>query len=112
MKWCRPAAGRALALVVHAMLPVSAGLLIDAKRMADASGLAVTIELADVPTVGDPIEAVTAGDDYELLFAGPPNGALPVPAARIGRFAEGHGLSLTKAGSTIPLPPSLGWLHG
>jgi thiamine-monophosphate kinase len=104
--------GRALAPIVHAMMDVSDGLLIDAKRMADASGLAVTIDLADVPVAGDPIEAVTAGDDYELLFAAPPNGALPVPAARIGRFADGQGLNLTKAGKTIPLPPSLGWLHG
>jgi thiamine-monophosphate kinase len=107
----RLAEGRALAPVVHAMMDVSDGLLIDAKRMADASGLAVAIDLAAVPAVGNPLEAATAGDDYELLFAAAPDAALPVPAARIGHFTPGQGLSLTEAGSPVPLPPSLGWLH-
>jgi len=108
----RLAEGRVLAPLVHAMMDVSDGLLIDAKRMADASGLVVAIDLADVPTVGDPLKAVTAGDDYELLFAAPPHAPLPVSAARIGSFEVGQGLSLTKAGKAIPLPASLGWLHG
>jgi len=107
----RLAEGRALAPVVHAMMDVSDGLLIDARRMADASGLAVTIDLAAVPTAGDAIAAVTAGDDYELLFAAAPDLALPVPAARIGRFEEGSGLTLTRGGESIALPPVLGWVH-
>ncbi|MET0307286.1 MAG: thiamine-phosphate kinase, partial [Sphingomonas sp.] len=45
----RLAEGRALAPLVHAMMDVSDGLLIDAGRMAAASGLVVTIELSDVP---------------------------------------------------------------
>jgi thiamine-monophosphate kinase len=107
----RLAEGRALAPLVHAMMDVSDGLLIDAKRMADASGLAVTIDLGAVPVVGEPIEAVTAGDDYELIFAAPADLALPVPATPIGHFAAGAGLGLTRRGSAVPLPPSLGWLH-
>ena len=43
------AEGRALAPVVHAMMDVSDGLLIDARRMAAASGLAVYISLEHVP---------------------------------------------------------------
>ncbi|MBA2920751.1 thiamine-phosphate kinase [Sphingomonas sp. MAH-20] len=108
----RLAEGRALAPLVHAMMDVSDGLLIDAKRMADASGLAVSIDLAAVPVSGDPLDAVVAGDDYELLFAVPTDATLPVPSTRIGHFEEGLGLSLTKAGIAVPLPPSLGWLHG
>ena len=108
----RMAEGRALAPLVNAMMDVSDGLLIDAKRMADASGLALTIDLDAVPVAGDPIQAVTAGDDYELLFAAPPDAALPVPAARIGRFVPGQGLGLMSGDRPIPLPPSLGWLHG
>jgi thiamine-monophosphate kinase len=108
----RLAEGRALAPLVQAMMDVSDGLLIDAKRMADASGLAVSIDLAAVPVSGDPLDAVVAGDDYELLFAAPADATLPVSAARIGHFEEGLGLSLTKAGIAVPLPPSLGWLHG
>lgn len=103
--------GRALAPLVHAMMDVSDGLLIDAKRMADASGLALSIDLAAVPVDGDALTAVTAGDDYELLFAAPPEIALPVAATRIGHFAPGQGLTLTHHGAPIPLPPSLGWTH-
>jgi thiamine-monophosphate kinase len=92
--------GRALAPIVHAMMDVSDGLLIDAARMAEASGLAVTIDLDNVPVAGDPFAAVTAGDDYELLFAARA-GPLPVAATRIGSFAEGQGLALNQSGSPI-----------
>ncbi len=102
--------GRALAPLVHAMMDVSDGLLIDASRMAEASGLAVTIDLDSVPVAGDPLTAITVGDDYELLFAVPPV-PLPVPATRIGVFAEGLGLTLTHAGTPIALPDRLGWTH-
>jgi thiamine-monophosphate kinase len=107
----RLAEGRVLAPLVHAMMDVSDGLLIDAKRMAEASGLAVMIDLAAVPTAGYALEAVVAGDDYELLFAAAPDQALPVAAARIGHFVSGEGLALMNNGSPVPLPPSLGWLH-
>lgn len=106
----RIAEGRALAPNVHAMMDVSDGLLIDASRMADASGLAVTIDLDTVPVAGEALAAVTAGDDYELLFAAP-EGSLPVPAARIGSFAPGAGLTLVRAGVPVALPPRLGWTH-
>ena len=106
----RLAEGRALAPHVHAMMDVSDGLLIDAARMAEASGLAVTIELGAVPVAGDPMDAVTAGDDYELLFAAdtPPS----VEAVPIGRFLDGAGLTLTNGGQPAPLPARLGWTHG
>lgn len=107
----RLAEGRALAPMVHAMMDVSDGLLIDARRMAEASGLAVSIRLDAVPAAGDPIEAVTAGDDYELLFAAPADLTLPVPATRIGIFSDGRGLNLLANRAPIPLPPKLGWLH-
>ncbi len=104
--------GRTLAPLVHAMMDVSDGLLIDAQRMAAASGLALEINLDLVPVVGERMTAVTAGDDYELLFAAPDGFACPVPATRIGTFAEGSGLSLRDATGTIPLPERLGWQHG
>jgi thiamine-monophosphate kinase len=108
----RLAEGRVLAQLVHAMMDVSDGLLIDAARMAEASGLALAIDLDAVPVAGDPLEAVTAGDDYELLFAAPPEAALPVAAARIGRLEAGHGLRLSRGGKEVPLPARLGWTHG
>lgn len=106
----RLAEGQALAPLVHAMMDISDGLLIDAARMAEASSLAVIIDLDAVPVCGDPQTAVTAGDDYELLFAAP-EGPLPVAATPIGRFAPGAGLTLTRSGDPIPLPDRLGWEH-
>jgi thiamine-monophosphate kinase len=106
----RLAEGRALASFVHAMMDVSDGLLIDAARMAEASGLRVVIDLDAVPVAGDPLEAITAGDDYELLCAAPA-GALPAELSCIGWFEAGKGLRLTRSGLDIPLPERLGWVH-
>ncbi|MFD1034662.1 thiamine-phosphate kinase [Sphingomonas hankookensis] len=112
----RLAEGQALAPHVHAMMDVSDGLLIDARRMAAASGLAVTIDLASVPLSDalqafghDAMTAATAGDDYELLFAC--DGEPPVAATRIGGFVEGEGLHLLQNGHPIPLPDRLGYQH-
>ena len=115
----RLADGRVLAPLASAMMDVSDGLLIDAARMAAASGLAVSIDLAAVPLSqdyrafsGDTMAAVTAGDDYELLFAMPDDCVPPVPATRIGSFSTGKGLRLHDAARTVPLPASLGFEHG
>jgi thiamine-monophosphate kinase len=118
----RIAEGRALAPLVHAMMDVSDGLLIDAQRMALASGLAVSIDVAEIPLsasyrayVGEDrwarIEAATAGDDYQLLFAAPADFASPVPVTRVGSFAEGSGLTLTDHGRSIAPPTKLGFQH-
>ncbi|MET4897217.1 thiamine-phosphate kinase [Sphingomonadaceae bacterium jetA1] len=115
--------GRALAPVVQAMMDVSDGVLIDARRMAQASGVAVTIDLDAIPLSpaarafgGEDrparLAAATAGDDYELLFALAPDRTPPVPATRIGRFGAGQGLTLTDAKGPVPLPRHLGFQHG
>lgn len=112
-------AGRALAPLVTAMADVSDGLLIDAARIAEASGLAVSIDLDAVPRSAEAIElagddraarlaAVTAGDDYALIAAAP--GPLP-GAVRIGTFSAGAGLSLHDTAGAVPLPARLGWTH-
>lgn len=118
----RIALGRILAPKVRAMMDVSDGLLIDASRMAAASGLAVAIDLAAVPLSqayrvfrGDDraarLAAATAGDDYQLLFAAAPGFAPDVPATRIGAFAAGNGLALHDAGAPLALPARLGFEH-
>jgi thiamine-monophosphate kinase len=124
-------AGQRLAPLVTAMIDVSDGLLIDASRVADASGLAARIDLESIPlsqallaASGDGLEArmaaATAGDDYELLFAAAPGMAaeilalqdsLGLPLSRIGELTEGSGLRLTLAGEPVALPPRLGWMH-
>lgn len=109
--------GRLLAPHAHAMMDVSDGLLIDAARMAAASALAVTIDLAAIPLSpayrawsGDRLAAATAGDDYQLLLAAAPG--LAGPVTPIGSFAAGAGLALTDRGRPVPLPATLGFEHG
>ena len=67
------------------------------------------------------LEAATAGDDYELLFAARPDAApnvlalaeeIGLPFSRIGRFEAGAGLTLTERGAPVPLPETLGFEHG
>lgn len=108
----RLAEGKALAPIVRAIMDVSDGLLIDAQRMAMASNLALTIDLDAVPHVGDLMTAITAGDDYELLFAAAPDTVLPVAATRIGTFRAGTGLTLHNSTGRVALPETLGYTHG
>jgi thiamine-monophosphate kinase len=124
-------AGQRLAPMVAAMMDVSDGLLIDSSRLAQASSVAVEIDLASLPLseaflalAGGGREArlaaATAGDDYELLFAAAPERTaaisalqdeLGLPLRRVGVLAEGSGLSLTDSGEPVPLPERLGWVH-
>ena len=121
-------AGQRLAPIVSAMMDVSDGLLIDASRMAAASGCAIGIALDTLPlsdaflaACGEArLDAATAGDDYELLFAAGPERApavlaladeLGLPFSRIGACAAGAGLALSQTGAPVPLPPRLGFEH-
>ncbi len=118
----RLAAGGRLAPYVSAMMDVSDGLLIDAARMAAASGVSLLIDLSQVPLAPgvERSAAITGGDDYELLFTMPEAGGgfvhrlsdeLGLPFARIGVAAGGTGLALTEDGRPVPLPDRLGWEH-
>jgi thiamine-monophosphate kinase len=119
----RLALGQAIAAMVTAMADVSDGLLIDAGRIAAASGQAIHIDLEAVPLSdalramrGDDLparlEAASAGDDYELLFTAPP-GAIDDPrVTRIGYVGAGEGLTLSHHGQPVPLPTRLGYEHG
>jgi thiamine-monophosphate kinase len=119
------AEGRALAPLAHAMADVSDGLLIDAARIATASGLAVAIDLGAVPRsaalsahAGEDrvarLSATTAGDDYALILAASSNAATAIAAlgaTRIGTFTGGTGLSLYDRDGAISLPGRLGYEH-
>lgn len=118
----RMAEGRALAPLVSAMMDLSDGLLIDAERMAAASGCALRIDLDAVPLSaafraarGEDrdarIFAASAGDDYELLCALPADVVPPVPATRVGAFRAGAGLDLIDRAGQVPLPARRGWTH-
>ncbi|WP_448659735.1 thiamine-phosphate kinase [Sphingomonas sp. CJ99] len=111
------AEGQALAPRVSAMMDVSDGLLIDAARMAQASGLSVSIDSAAVPFAdalrgADPLmqaEALRWGDDYALLFAAAEGAALPPGLHRIGRFAERGSDTVLLDGRAVDGP--LGYQH-
>lgn len=107
--------GQALAPLVTAMMDVSDGLLLDATRMAKASGVTIALDPASIPLPpGLPPErtrdALSWGDDYELLFTLPAGQAPPCAAIRIGevRPRTAHPLLL---GETPPEGP-LGYEHG
>lgn len=111
--------GRALAPLVTAMMDVSDGLLLDAQRLAQASGVTIAIESSAVPLpaaiMGDTglsARAMRWGDDYELLFT-LPSGVEPSIAAR--RIGAVHGLGahhLLIDGAAPDASQPLGWEHG
>ncbi|MDE2412759.1 MAG: thiamine-phosphate kinase [Sphingomonadales bacterium] len=83
--------GWALAPLVTAMMDVSDGLLLDASRMAEASGVTLAIDRATVPIAMPEArrdEALRWGDDYQLLFTLPAGVESPVAATRIGVARE------------------------
>jgi thiamine-monophosphate kinase len=124
------AVGQALAPLANAMMDVSDGLLLDASRMAEASGAKAVIDLDSLPLSRAFVAergagrqarlfAATGGDDYALLAALDPETdplGLPLPSgttiARIGTLsADGPTLSLVSGGSPVPLPKRLGFEH-
>ncbi len=106
----RLALGQALQSGATACLDVSDGLVADAGHLADASGVALEIELSQIPiseaaqrTECDPVDLITSGDDYELLFtcASSKHDALKtlakqlhLPLTIIGCVVDGAGVSV------------------
>jgi thiamine-monophosphate kinase len=99
--------GRALAAAgVHAMLDLSDGLALDARRLAEASGVRLELDTTALPVapatadvarqLGVPAAelAATGGEDYELLFC-----------AAEGTAAEG----VTWIGRATAGVPGVGW---
>ncbi len=123
-------AGRVLAPHASAMMDVSDGLLLDARRMAEASECAALIDLDELPLSkeflrlsGDSLEsrlfAGTGGDDYALLAALPSEidaATLSLPSgttiARIGSLEAGDPvIRLLSGGRPIEVPEKLGYEH-
>jgi thiamine-monophosphate kinase len=122
--------GQALAPTAHAMMDVSDGLLLDAQRMAEASGCAMSIKLDALPlsrafiaergnSVQARLFAATGGDDYALLAALPPSvdpSTLSLPErttiACIGSLEAGPpSIRLFSEGAPVEPPEKLGFEH-
>lgn len=108
------AEGRALGPTVSAMMDVSDGLLLDAWRMAKASGVSYRLnpELIPVADSARMDECLRWGDDYELLFTAKADIAPPVPASLIGKVEALGQAPLYLGGTALDEPGSLGYRHG
>jgi thiamine-monophosphate kinase len=123
--------GSMLIGIVHAMIDVSDGLIADLGHVCETSGVAATVELPLLPlspaarALVDRDPAIlptlaTGGDDYELLFAAPPeedeeiaslSRSLGLPITRIGAIEAGDGVRLLDAaGKEVPIDAA-GWRH-
>ena len=123
--------GTRLPGIAHAMIDVSDGLLADLGHICETSGVAATVELELLP-LSAAAQAVVAedaalraslaagGDDYELLFAAPPEAAseiaalgqsLGLPVAEIGRFEPGEGVRLVDGSGREIRVAAAGWQH-
>jgi thiamine-monophosphate kinase len=114
----RPAAllaeGQALAPHVGAMMDVSDGLLLDAARMARASGVTLAIDGGAVPIAapeGRRGDALRWGDDYQLLFTLPAGLQPPVAAAPIGEAREPGSTPLILDDQALGEADGLGFEH-
>jgi thiamine-monophosphate kinase len=106
------AEGEALAPIVTAMMDISDGLLLDASRMAEASGVTISLLSPDVPIAvpeGRRGDALRWGEDYELLFTLPAGVEPTVSAWRVGEVIELSRTSLLLDGNPPERP--LGYEH-
>ncbi|HEY0266085.1 MAG TPA: AIR synthase-related protein, partial [Rhizomicrobium sp.] len=102
---------QALRGIAHASVDVSDGLIADLGHVALSSKVRIVVEGERVP-VSAPLKAlwggnavrraVTAGDDYQIAFTGPPG--LEGPFTRIGHVEAGEGVGFTLKGAEVVLP--------
>jgi thiamine-monophosphate kinase len=120
--------GRALRGRASAAMDVSDGLLGDLGKLCEASGVGAGLDLECLPISpelarrlprGECERLVLAGgDDYELLFTLPAEGAASIEAAlapacrvhRIGRIEDGRGVRCLRGGRPVSVP-AVGYDH-
>ncbi len=116
--------GKLLAGEVSAMIDVSDGIVIDLKRILEASSVGGTLYAENIPLGGrmrdtcvrhglDPLElALTGGEDYVLMFTIPPEaearlresfGALDFDVHIIGEVTADPGLAILHNGAPLTL---------
>ncbi len=106
--------GLALAPIVSAMMDVSDGLLLDASRMAKASGVTLDLDTAqmDIADRSRLMECLSWGDDYALLFTCDAGLTPPVSASLIGSVIDAGAAPILIDGAPPPPNQRLGYTHG
>jgi thiamine-monophosphate kinase len=110
------AMAKQVAQIARASMDVSDGLLIDASRLAEASGCGVRLDLDHVPLARPTddldkiLEQCTAGDDYKILMTAEPEVSIP-GFTKFGMLTESRGLKLAYRESCVNLPSTLGFEH-
>jgi thiamine-monophosphate kinase len=103
---------------------VSDGLVADARHLARASGVRLTLDLEQIPlsrgaatwleAQDDPTAALirlaTGGDDYEIICTVPPDVSKPAGFTAIGDVSVGEGVSVRMGGRFVD-PGHGGWRH-
>ena len=110
------ALGLALRGKASACIDISDGLVAELDHLAAASGVGLRVDPEAVPRVGSLEEALTGGDDYELLFTLPPTEAT---AEKCAALAAAGGIGIREIGvceakaGLRGLPPlgKAGWDH-
>jgi thiamine-monophosphate kinase len=101
---------------------ISDGLLADVGHIASASGMQIVLETKRLPVAEMPWEqAITGGDDYELVCTIPAHRAvefiqkvenLHVTLTNVGYCEKGAGVSLRDdTGNILPSPHKKGYSH-
>ncbi|MEZ5960669.1 MAG: thiamine-phosphate kinase [Hyphomonadaceae bacterium] len=126
----RPECAAIVSKFASASMDVSDGLVADAGKLAEASGVALKVEINAIPfsvaaerwafTGGDVRKLITGGDDYIVLFTAPPElrgaietaeGSQALRLARIGVVEAGHGVAVVDLGGNIVAISEAGYTH-
>ena len=126
----RPESAALVSKFASASMDVSDGLVTDAGKLAEASGVALKIEINAVPfaipaerwafTGGDVRKLITGGDDYVVLFTAPSElrgaveaaeGSQALRLARIGVVEAGQGVTVVDAKGQAIAVPDAGYSH-
>ena len=104
-------------LSLHSMIDISDGLSGDLAHICQQSGVGAEIRLIDIPLRegATPADALTDGEDYELLFTFAPT-QLPaeidgVPLTVLGHIIEGSGIVLVDEHQRRAMLSEAGWEH-
>lgn len=126
----RPECALIVSKFASASMDVSDGLVADAGKLADASGVALKIEINAVPfsiaaerwafSGGDVRKLITGGDDYVVLFTAPPElrgaieaaeGSQALRLSRIGVVEAGRGVTVVDGKAQAITIPEAGYSH-